>query len=110
MQHYLLDENLSRKLLDKLSPTLKNVSHVSNEGLLSSFDGDIWLFAKDNKSIIVTKDHDFFDMSHLYGCPPKVIKLSCGNKTTEFISTLLAANLEAIQQFAMSDKCYMEIF
>ncbi len=89
---------------------LPDISHVSDEGLLQSTDGSIWEFAKTKKSIIITKDYDFSDMSHLYGCPPKVIKLNCGNKTTTFIGDLLAANSELLYKFAESDKCYLEIF
>jgi predicted nuclease of predicted toxin-antitoxin system len=110
MQHYLIDENLSRKLISLLLPVSENISHVAEEGLLQSFDGEIWKFAKARSSIIITKDIDFADMSHLYGCPPKVIKLSCGNRTTAFIGGLLSVNAELIQTFAQSDKCYLEIF
>lgn len=109
MQKYLLDENLSRKLVDQLIPVYGSISHVSGEGLLQKFDADIWHFAKTNNIVIITKDHDFSDMSHLYGCPPKVIKLDCGNKTTEYIYGILSNGFELIKNFAESSNCYMEI-
>jgi len=110
MQKYLLDENLSKKLAVKLIPTFSNVAHVSNESLLNSFDKEIWDFAKSNNYVIITKDYDFSDMSHLLGCPPKVIKLNCGNKTTEYICNTLIEKKELINIFVESDNCYMEIF
>ena len=67
MQKYLLDENLSRKLVDKLSPIYQNITHVANEGLIEKVDGEIWQFAKSGQCVIITKDNDFTDMSHLFG-------------------------------------------
>ncbi len=110
MQKYLLDENLSKKLSTKLIPVFNHVKHVSEEGLLNSFDLEIWNFAKDNGYTIITKDYDFSDLSHLLGCPPKVIKLNCGNKTSTYICNMLIEKKEFINKFAVSSDCYMEIF
>ena len=110
MQKYLLDENLSRKLAEKLALAFPYVTHVSNEGLLNGADKEIWDFAKSKEYVIITKDYDFSDMSHLLGCPPKVIKLNCGNKTTEFICNTLIDKLKLIKTFIESSNCYMEIF
>jgi predicted nuclease of predicted toxin-antitoxin system len=110
MPGYLLDENLSKKMIEKLSLVFQKVTHVSNEGLLNSFDTDIWSYAKKNDLTIITKDNDFSDMSHLRGCPPKVIKLNCGNKTTGYISNILVNKSELIKAFTESADCYMEFF
>lgn len=110
MQKFLLDENLSKKLVDKLFVVFPGITHVAMEGLLNSFDTDIWKLCKKDSCIIITKDYDFYDMSHLFGCPPKVIKLSCGNKSTEYICGILSDKTEQINLFAVSDNCYMEIF
>ena len=110
MQKYLLDENLSKKLAAKLTSLFPYISHVSLEGLQNSFDTEIWHFAKDNNYTIITKYVDFSDMSHLYGCPPKVIKLNCGNKSTEYIQLALSIKSDLIKMFTESSNCYMEIF
>ncbi len=109
MQKYLLDENLSRKLLDKLNPVYQNITHVAVEGLQQKNDTDIWQFAKSGHYIIITKDNDFTDMSHLFGCPPKVVKLNCGNRTSDYIGGILSTGYELIKNFAESTNCYMEI-
>jgi len=109
MAEYILDENLSRKLVDKLTPVFLSITHVANEGLLNSNDGEIWNFAKNESIVIITKDNDFADMSHLYGCPPKVVKLNCGNKTTDYIENVLATHYEIIKDFTQSTSCYMEM-
>ena len=110
MSYFLLDENLSRRLIDRLATVFNRITHVGTEGLLNSTDNNIWEFARNANALIITKDYDFSDMSHLYGCPPKVIKLNCGNRTTQFIGDLLIAQAQLIHSFAESDKCYLEIF
>ena len=110
MQKLLLDENLSKKMIIRLTSAFSKVTHVAIEGFLNSFDRDIWDFAKKNHYVIVTKDYDFSDMSHLLGCPPKVIKLNCGNKPTGYICDALISKAAVIKQFTESDNCYMEIF
>jgi predicted nuclease of predicted toxin-antitoxin system len=110
MVKLLLDENLSQKLAHRLSTSEHHVTHVSLEGMQNTLDNSIWEFAKENVFTIVTKDYDFSDMSHLLGCPPKVIKLTCGNRTTGFIFDLLQANMAVIKVFTSNEKCYLELF
>jgi predicted nuclease of predicted toxin-antitoxin system len=109
MIKYLLDENLSRRLAEKLTHRFIGITHVAHANLMNSTDGEIWQFAKNNHLTIITKDNDFNDMSHLYGCPPKVIKLNCGNKTTDYISSLLLNHFQVIEEFVSGNNCYMEI-
>lgn len=71
---FLLDENISFRLISKLSALLK-VEHVSNNSLSHSLDTAIWEFAKREGFTIITRDSDFKHLSNLLGCPPKVIKL-----------------------------------
>lgn len=108
---FLIDENLSKRLVDILNESFQsNNSHVSIENLLNSSDKQIWEFAKVQDYCILTKDWDYSFMSAAYGCPPKVIRLNCGNKTTTFISTILKNKIIIIQEFLMDeDLCYLEI-
>jgi predicted nuclease of predicted toxin-antitoxin system len=85
----LLDENLSFRLVARLSPDFPASQHVDSAGLHARADAEIWAFARDNGFTIVSKDNDFCQLSLLYGAPPKVIWLSVGNATTETIARLL---------------------
>jgi predicted nuclease of predicted toxin-antitoxin system len=71
----LFDENLSRKLVPRLSDLFPGSSHASTEGLLHSPDADIWEHAKAGGFAIVTADADFFELAATFGPPPKVIWL-----------------------------------
>ena len=106
----LIDNNLSHKLKELENQLPINVRHVSDDRLGKSFDKEIWDYANNNDMIILTKDSDFKNLSDLYDCPPKVIHLKCGNKTTKYISKLILSKREVIQNFILNNlECYLEI-
>lgn len=67
----LFDQNLSRKLVTRLTDTFPDTSHVELHGLTEASDSRIWEFAKVHGFCIVTQDADFAEKSRLYGSPPK---------------------------------------
>lgn len=84
----LFDQNLSRKLVTRLADVFLNTSHVQFHELAEKTDTEIWNFAKLNNFWIVTQDADA-ERSRLYGSPPKVVWLRCGNAPTNQIKTLV---------------------
>lgn len=46
----------------------------------------------------MTQDVDFAERSRLYGSPPKVIWLRCGNAPTREVEALLRSGIDAIQE------------
>ncbi len=92
----LLDQNLSRKLVSRLSDIFPESSHVQFHDLAEKTDTEIWEFAKKNDYSIVTQDADFAERSRLYGSPPKVIWLRCGNAPTRQVENLIRNGEEAI--------------
>lgn len=71
----LFDENLSRRLVARISDLFPNSTHVAYENLLQAPDQTIWEFAKLNNLSIVTADADFYELATAFGSPPKVIWL-----------------------------------
>jgi predicted nuclease of predicted toxin-antitoxin system len=94
----LFDQNLSRKLVTRLSDIYSDSSHVQFHDLAEKTDTEIWEFAKINDFCIVTQDADFAERSRLYGSPPKVIWLRCGNAPTREVEELLLSGIDAIQE------------
>jgi predicted nuclease of predicted toxin-antitoxin system len=94
----LFDQNLSRKLVTRLADIFPDASHVQFHDLTEADDSEIWEFAKAQGFCIVTQDADFAERSRLYGSPPKVIWLRCGNATTANVEAILRAGVEAIQE------------
>lgn len=85
----LFDENLSPKLVRRLTDLFPDSAHVHECGLGATDDGGIWQFAFDRGFAIVSKDLDFYDRSILRGSPPKLIWLRTGNCSTAEVERLL---------------------
>lgn len=69
----LFDQNISFKIISKLQNTFPKARQVRELGLENATDYEIWFFAKQNNYAVVTFDADFYDMSNLYGHPPRII-------------------------------------
>ena len=62
-------------------------------------DTDIWEYARKNQYSIVTFDADFYDISIIYGHPPKIIWIREGNLSTAEIAGLIRQNKDVIREF-----------
>ena len=101
----IVDNNLSNRVASFLDKTFKGSAHVEKFGLDEmTGDAQIWTFAKENNFTILTKDNDFEAMSRLFGCPPKVIQLTCGNKTTMEIISILTKSIHILRSFISDDE------
>jgi predicted nuclease of predicted toxin-antitoxin system len=94
----LFDQNLSRRLVTRLADIYPTSSHVQFHDLEEKTDTEIWEFARANDFCIVTQDVDFVERSRLYGSPPKVVWLRCGNAPTRQVENLLRSGANAIQE------------
>ena len=99
----LFDQNLSFKLCRQLMDVFPGSSQVRLLGMEEADDQSIWQYAKANDFTIVSQDADFADMATLYGPPPKVIWLRCGNQPTAAIEKRLRDHAETIASFAQDD-------
>jgi predicted nuclease of predicted toxin-antitoxin system len=84
--------------MSRLADIFPNASHVQFHELAEKTDTEVWEFAKLNDFCIVTQDADFAERSRLYGSPPKVVWLRCGNAPTNQVETLIRSGQEAIQE------------
>ena len=92
----LFDQNLSRRLVVALQAEFPGSIHVSQAGLETSSDGDVWEHALNNGLVIVSKDSDFHQRSFLFGAPPKIIWIRRGNCSTAEIESILREHREDI--------------
>lgn len=99
----LLDENLSWRLVKKLSNNFATVTHVSSLPLNQpASDISIWNFAKAEGYTIVSKDDDFEKLVLLKKAPPKFIFLKIFNLDTNNIADLIIENKDIISAFFTS--------
>jgi len=106
----LFDENLSAELCSRVADLFADSSQVRLMGLAQASDSVIWERAKTGDFAIVSLDADFADMAALYGAPPKVIWLRCGNQPSAAIETLLREHAEAIASFEQDSASCLEIY
>jgi predicted nuclease of predicted toxin-antitoxin system len=95
----LLDENLSSRIVPQIIDLFPGSAHVNFHGLDHTDDGVIWEFASANGYTIVSKDHDFFQRSLLYGAPPKFLYLKVGNCATRDVTALIRSHPDLIRAF-----------
>jgi len=100
----LLDQNLSRMLVRRLSNEYPESVHVAEVDLDTAADRDIWEYAGEQGYAIVSKDSDFRQLALLFGPPPHVVWLRVGNVSTGVIEALLRRNVARLQGFAASDE------
>ena len=63
-------------------------------GLRDASDLEIFEKAKKEEDVIVmTKDNDFVDLLYLYDSPPKIIWITCGNTSNEYLKKMLSEKL-----------------
>lgn len=99
----LFDENVSPKLPKLVASDYPDSQHVREIGLRGSDDQQIWFYAREQGSAIVSKDTDFRDRSFVEGFPPKVIWLDVGNAGTEAIAGLLRRERGRVDAFAKNE-------
>jgi predicted nuclease of predicted toxin-antitoxin system len=97
----LIDQNLSFRLLDTLSPRFPGSCHVRDVGLTGDDDERSWRLAKDEGFTIVTKDNDFLAGALVRGHPPQVVQVCLGNASTRQIASLLQARFDDVERFVM---------
>ncbi len=100
----LFDQNISFRILKKLSGNFSGSEQVQSLGLINKSDFEIWEFAEKNNFCIVTFDADFIDLSMLKGFPPKIIWLNTGNLNTDALTNLILSKESAINEFCSDNE------
>ncbi len=99
----LVDANISWRIIKKLELYFPESTHVDKIGLTyPAKDIEIWKFALNQQSVIVTNDEDFLNLSLSKGFPPKIILLRMGNQSTSAIMNTLIKHKIDIENFNIS--------
>jgi predicted nuclease of predicted toxin-antitoxin system len=108
---FLIDNNLSFKLVLPLQTAFPGTLHLRDVLPLDADDLSVWNFARANDFTLLTKDNDFDERVQLNGCPPKLVHLVCGNKPTIYILNLILLRNEKIVEFIADENedCILKI-
>jgi predicted nuclease of predicted toxin-antitoxin system len=101
---FLLDQNISFRVVSLLTSTFEKVDQVKALGLVDASDREIWSYSLKNNYTIITFDSDFIDLATLKGSPPKIIWLRFGNSSNLKIANKLISNAEIIKKFIENDE------
>lgn len=94
----LLDENLSRRIVPFLQAFYPGSTQVALLNLESASDLEIWLYAKTNGYVIVSRDSDFQERSLVAGHPPQVVWLKIPNRSKTVVLNILLDHHTEIEQ------------
>jgi predicted nuclease of predicted toxin-antitoxin system len=106
---FLFDENLSPKLIPRLSDLFPFAIHVRDVDLKQSSDEDIWNYAKQHGYLIITTDGDFRTRALSLGPPPKVILIERCDFPTRIIEELIRRQAIKIGGFIESDEALLVV-
>jgi predicted nuclease of predicted toxin-antitoxin system len=85
-----LDNHLSPALAAWISAQFSvSCSHIRDLGLARAADTEIFLRAKTDARILITKDRDFAELVNRLGAPPAIILLTMGNTSTTALRVTL---------------------
>lgn len=98
----LIDQNLSRHLVERLRDPFPGSTHVTSVGLDAASDRDLWECAAEHGYVLVSRDSDFRQLAFMYGPPPKVVWLRAGNVATSRIVEMILDSIEVIEEFVDS--------
>ena len=100
---FLLDENLSPRLINRLDQLFPGLAHFAQFGLKRSDDTVIFEWAKANEYGVITTDADFVALAIRLGWPPKIIHLEQCDHPLRVIEDLLRHNAVRITEFEKDD-------
>lgn len=107
----LLDQNLSYRMLEHLEDAFPGSAQVKQLGLDTADDQSIRQYAHDHGFVVVTQDSDFHELTTLYGAPPKIIWLKCGNRPRWYVEALLVKHQARIEAFGdQAESAILEVY
>ena len=106
-----IDAQLSPSLAQWIESTFGIESYsLKFLGLRDATDFDIFQKAKQKEGIVImTKDSDFINLIDQLGSPPRVIWITCGNTSNEYLKKVLIASLPKAIELLLGGETLVEI-
>jgi len=82
---------------------------VRDLGLLRGRDAEIFMAARENADVVMTKDRDFVDLVTRLGPPPQVIWITAGNTSNAHLKRILSATLPDALKLLDAGEAFVEI-
>ena len=82
---------------------------VRDVGLRDAEDREIFLEARKQSAIVMTKDSDFISLQTELGAPPKIIWITCGNTSNARLKEILTAALSEALELLNAGEVLVEL-
>jgi predicted nuclease of predicted toxin-antitoxin system len=107
---FWIDAQLSPALAPWLGTTFEfSALALRDLGMRDATDREIFLAAREEGAILITKDADFLRLLETLGPPPQVVWVTCGNTSNANLRTILAKTLPRAIELLKHDKALVEI-
>lgn len=106
---FLVDAQLPPALARWLASQGHEAEHVSDIGLASARDLDIWKYAQTTGAVIISKDEDFAILRTMQSVPPAVIWLRVGNTTRQSLLTWMPQCFPEIMRALQAGELLVEV-
>jgi len=83
--------------------------HVSDLGLLTAADPEIFEKARQAAAVVITKDSDFVQIQERRGPPPRLIWITCGNRSNRDLKDLIVRNWPRVKELLAAGETLIEI-
>ncbi|MBX3367353.1 MAG: DUF5615 family PIN-like protein [Phycisphaeraceae bacterium] len=105
-----LDIHLSPKIGEWLATRYKvEARMMSDMGLATTEDQDVFEAARAADAVIMTKDSDFEALVERFGPPPRVILVASGNTSNTRLKSILSASMEPALELIASGESLVRI-
>jgi predicted nuclease of predicted toxin-antitoxin system len=106
---FLIDEQLSFRLVAALAEIFPGTAHVERSGLGGKSDAAVWEHARAGGFAVLTRDEDFLRLSFERGQPPKLVLLRLGNCSTAEVLAAIMRHRDAIERFDVDSAAALEL-
>ena len=83
--------------------------HVEDLGLLKAEDPEIYEHARQADAVVITKDSDFIEIQERRGPPPRIIWVTCGNRSNPFLKDLIVRSWPRVKELLAAGEVLIEI-
>ncbi|MDP2606625.1 MAG: DUF5615 family PIN-like protein [Deltaproteobacteria bacterium] len=94
---FLVDVNLPPRLARWLRSRGHEAEHLADLNQLRATDTGVWNRGRQLRSVIVSKDNDFYDRALLFGAPPQVLHVAVGNCNNARLFDLIESQWSEIE-------------
>lgn len=106
---FLIDAQLPPRLARTLAARGHDATHVTEIGLATATDADIWRAAMERAAVLITKDQDFAISRGAADAGPCIVWVRLGNTSNDVLIARLVNSLAAIEDAIARGEAVVEV-